>query len=226
MIAEYVAFYYIRTNFVSNNDNIIFPDPIQLLLATFLGCLLSDEWDPNSVNHKNNERDKIVIFGEEDKCIKRLRRLSGGCWGGYICGKKLANFSYKWRLKIFKCVEKTFGSLIGIVAQDKIVDPNDSSKILIGQDLTFRQNPYKGYAFWTYAQKIWYNDSERTKYGPNLHRDDIVEIELNMEQREISLIVNDHHQGIAFQNVPKAAYRLIVILYNHVRVQLLHDQYD
>lgn len=238
LAAEYVSFHYIRNN-VNPTTKSIFPDSIKMLLARFLGTPICDEWDPNSINISDNEKNKVIIYGDNNKCIKRWKSLTSP-WGYtcYILSKKLVDFSYKWRVKILECEGDRFGSLIGIVPQKNIIDPYDESKVLIthrfddydrsdnkgltkhGSD---RDCKYGGYGYWPYSTDVMHGKS-RTTYGEkHVYPNDIVEIDLNMEQQTLSFIVNGENLGIAFQNVAKEKYKLIVAFYNSDRVQLLHD---
>ena len=228
VIAEYVSFYYIRNNYNQGSES-IFPDSIKILLSQFLGCLISDEWDPDSINTRNNEKDKVIIYGNDNRCIKRWKPLKAP-WGylGYILGTKLVDFSYKWTLRILECEGEKFGSLIGIVPHRNIIDPENENKILIthrfdDRDILGHQKKHNGYGYWPYSKWIFHGETSRSYGDKFVHPYDIVEIDLNMKEQTLSFIVNGKNFGIAFENIAIQPYRLIVAFYNSDNVQLLRE---
>ena len=192
----------------------MFPDGVKLLCSLFVGMLLNDEWEK-----KSDHTQRIVIFGENNRCIKRTRGPFPYEYTTSICGKMVANCSYIWKLQIGKCSESQFGSLIGIIPNHKVADDKGN---FIALKSRFDISPYNGYSFWSYGGGSIQNDEYNTKsYGTKLVPNDIIEIHLNLNKLTIEFVINGENQGIAFENIEDTEYRLIVVIYNDDHIKLL-----
>eukprot|EP01084_Bolivina_argentea_P301410 519996_1 len=216
---EYTTCWYIRKHFESlKSIEQLFPDSIKLLCALFVGILLNDEWE-----QKSNHSKGICTFGSNNRCIKRINDIHK--WNTSICGEMAIDFTYIWRLKIGRCNEKKFGSLIGIVPNGNITVQrvNGTVKRFKAIDKRFDMLPYNGYSYWGYAREIRH-DKFQKRYGVHLYPNDVIEIHLNMKDLHIKFVVNDVEQGIAFRNILNTKYRLMIVLYNNDHVELLDSR--
>ena len=214
--SDFAACWFIRHHFERMSDERrIFPDSLKSLCSSFIGILLNDEWEKES-----DKKQRIEVFGDDNEWIRRT--YTKYHWNTCIFGKKIVDYSYVWRLRIGECDGPKFGSLIGIVPNKNIVDPNNNGDFLVisEDDHRFDISPYNGYSFWSYSKHVQHGDLRKV-YGDYLRKDSVIEIVLNMKERTINFVIDGMDHGVAFTEIQDTAYRLAAVIYNNDQIQIL-----
>eukprot|EP01083_Nonionella_stella_P089362 249347_1 len=99
---------------------------------------------------------------------------------------------------------ESFGGIsIGIYRQE-LRDRDNINALPTEDTFTYTPNGY-GYANKTGAFTF---NRERKKYGQRYRHGDKITVRLDLQARELRFLVNDEDQGLAYDGVPKGAYRL------------------
>ena len=99
---------------------------------------------------------------------------------------------------------ESFGGIsIGIFRQE-LRDRDNINALPTEETFTYTSNGY-GYANKTGA---FTHNKERRKYGIRYRHGDKITVRLDLQSRTLSFLINDEDQGLAYEGLPKGAYRL------------------
>ena len=99
---------------------------------------------------------------------------------------------------------ESFGGIsIGIYRQD-LRDRDNINALPTEETFTYTPNGY-GYANKTGAFTF---NKERKKYGIRYRHGDKITVRLDLQSRTLTFLINDESQGLAYEGLPKGAYRL------------------
>lgn len=145
-----------------------------------------DRWITSSDNSAISEQ--TVRLTDKGKC---------SAFGEAVVGSGRA----EWDLTI---EFESFGGIsIGIYRQD-LRDRDNINALPTEETFTYTPNGY-GYANKTGAFTF---NKERKKYGQRYRHGDKITIRLDLQSRTLTFLINDESQGLAYDGLPKGAYRL------------------
>mmetsp|Transcript_38505 Transcript_38505/g.34062 ORF Transcript_38505/g.34062 Transcript_38505/m.34062 type:complete len:849 (+) Transcript_38505:175-2721(+) len=99
---------------------------------------------------------------------------------------------------------ESFGGIsIGLYRQD-LRDRDNINALPTEETFTYTPNGF-GYANKTGA---FTHNKERKKYGIRYRHGDKITIRLDLQSRTLHFLINDENQGLAYEGLPKGAYRL------------------
>lgn len=99
---------------------------------------------------------------------------------------------------------ESFGGIsIGIYRQD-LRDRDNINSLPTEETFTYTPHGF-GYANKTGA---FTHNKERKKYGQRYRHGDKITIRLDLQSRTLHFLINDEDQGLAYEGLPKGAYRL------------------
>lgn len=163
-----------------------------------------DEWNKN-IKGKGIYINKCLCSTTKNKKSRVLYDL---IWGSVFGCKVIKNGIFIWEIKINKiCHNNGWNFLVGIIKNNKLYMQKIKNSNLMKHSHNF--NEIYGWSCGIYNSLLNHKNYDK-KYGKTCNEGDIIQVILNLNNMTLSYKVNNIDYGIAYNNIIKTEYRIVV----------------